>query len=86
MQTQVLVLVALAIVGARAQNGAAGENAAPEPYSYGYQTDTHSAAEQRDPNGRVTGFYNIGRYSLIRLPLIGSKRHDKLISGYPFTS
>lgn len=34
-------------------------SAAPEPYSYGYETDSHSAAEQRDPNGKVSGFYTI---------------------------
>lgn len=50
----------MAIAGVSTQEGASGEaSAAAEPYSYGYETDTHAAAEQRDPSGRVTGYYTI---------------------------
>ena len=37
-----------------------GESA-PEPYNYQYETDTHSAAESKDANGKVTGFYTISK-------------------------
>lgn len=53
-------MLALAIAGAVAQEGPASPSeAAPEPYSYGYQTESHAASEQRDPQGRVTGFYTL---------------------------
>lgn len=39
--------------------GESGENAAPEPYAYGYETDSHAASEQRDQSGKVTGFYTL---------------------------
>lgn len=55
---KIIILLALAIASAAAQEAPSSE-AAPEPYSYGYQTDTHAASEQRDPQGRVTGFYTI---------------------------
>lgn len=48
-------LIALSAHGVSCQNAEAA--AAPEPYSYGYQTDTHAASEQRDPSGTVTGYY-----------------------------
>lgn len=54
---QVCLVLALAIAGVAAQEVASNAEAAPEPYSYGYSTDTHSAQEQRDPSGRVTGSY-----------------------------
>lgn len=54
-------MIALAIAGvASAQEAPAAEqNAAPEPYSYAYETDSHAASEQRDPSGKVTGFYTL---------------------------
>lgn len=57
---QLYILLALAVAVASAQvSQPAGSEAAPEPYSYGYETDSHSAAEQRDPSGKVTGFYTL---------------------------
>lgn len=50
---KVFVVLALAFVAVAAQE------AAPEPYSYAYQTDTHAASEQRDQSGKVTGFYTL---------------------------
>lgn len=51
-------MIALAIASVSAQDVPATE-AAPEPYSYAYQTDSHAASEQRDPQGKVTGFYTL---------------------------
>lgn len=57
---KVLVLIALAIASVASAQEATGEQAAaPEPYSYGYETDTHAASEQRDPSGKVSGFYTL---------------------------
>lgn len=54
-----LLISAFAFVALASAQPNVGENAAPEPYSYGYETDTHSAAEQKDPSGAVTGFYTL---------------------------
>lgn len=51
-------MIALSVAAASCQEQPNAE-AAPEPYSYGYETDTHAASEQRDPNGKVTGFYTL---------------------------
>jgi len=57
---KICLLLALTVAGAAAlQDGAPVGEAAPEPYSYAYQTDTHGASEQRDAQGRVTGFYTL---------------------------
>lgn len=54
------ILLALAVAAVSAQQSQpAGGEAAPEPYSYGYEADSHSASEQRDPSGKVTGFYTL---------------------------
>lgn len=55
------ILLSLAVASAYGQLAPAGGEAAPEPYSYGYETDTHAAAEQKDPNGRVTGYYTLSK-------------------------
>lgn len=52
------VLIALAVAAANAQEAPVGE-AAAEPYSYGYETESHAAAEQRSPDGKVTGYYTL---------------------------
>lgn len=59
IQPQACILLALVIASAAAQEAPASSEAAPEPYSYAYQTDSHSASEQRDPSGKVTGFYTL---------------------------
>lgn len=60
---QAIILLGLAI-GCHSQGApqAAGGEAAPEPYSYSYETDTHAASEQRDPSGTVQGFYTLCKY------------------------
>lgn len=52
-------MLALAAFVAGVASQEPNAEAAPEPYSYGYETDSHAASEQRDPNGKVTGFYTL---------------------------
>lgn len=52
-----LLVIGLAIVAVKAQEPAA----AAEPYSYGYESENHGAAEQRGPDGRVTGYYTLSK-------------------------
>ena len=49
----------MALAGVQAQEAASERAAAPEPYSYGYETESHAASEQKDPSGKVSGFYTI---------------------------
>lgn len=64
LQTQLYLLIALAVTGTLAaeesdqSNGAAPEGKA-EPYAYSYETDSHAASQQSDENGKVTGFYTL---------------------------
>ncbi|KAG9508805.1 hypothetical protein GZH46_02690 [Fragariocoptes setiger] len=62
----ILALALVACVNAAhdvTKRQAPGEGPAPEgraePYAYQYETDSSTAAQSGDPNGRVTGFYTV---------------------------
>lgn len=52
-------MIALAIAGVCADE--TGGEAAPEPYNYAYDAGSHAAAEQRGADGKVTGYYTLGK-------------------------